>query len=171
MDEKTFEQLFSFYYTPLRNYAYSLLHDKDLSKEIVQRVFVNVWTIRNKIEIRNQVAAYLLRAVKNQSLNYLNERTRSLMVPIEGLSVDSVYHDPFEEEVGPDREDLKERIILGIEALPVQCRKIFVLSRFEKKKYREIAVELNISIKTVEAQIGIAYKKLRNSCRCSNAYV
>ncbi len=161
-DEKAFEQLFKQYYTPLCRYAYTLLHDKIASEEVVQEVFFRIWLTRNKIQIRNTVASYLLRAVKNQSLNQLIKKARLGTVSLETLSSADTYYDPYEEEDQPDADELQQKLIIAIESLPVQCRKIFELSRFEKKKYKEIAKELNISVKTVEAQMGIAFKKLRS---------
>ena len=161
-DERAFEQLFKRYYTPLCRYAYTLLEEKTASEEVVQEVFYRIWLTRSKIEIRNTVASYLLRAVKNQSINYINKRSRSGTVSLDALPYKDLQYDPYEEVDQPDADALKQQLIEAIESLPAQCRKIFELSRFEKKKYKEIAKELNISIKTVEAQMGIAFKKLRS---------
>jgi RNA polymerase sigma-70 factor (ECF subfamily) len=161
-DEKAFEQLFKKYYTPLCRYAYTLLQDRIASEEVVQEVFFRIWLTRNKIQIRNTVAAYLLRAVKNQSLNQLAKKARSGTVSLETLPLADISYDPYEEEDQPDTDELQQKLVTALESLPVQCRKIFELSRFEKKKYKEIAKELNISVKTVEAQMGIAFKKLRS---------
>ena len=142
-DEKAFEQLFKQYYTPLTRYAYTLLRDPDASEEVVQEVFLKIWINRNKIEIKSTVAAYLLRAIKNQSLNHLNKKKRVSIIPLEHIPAEDISYESLEKESEiPDPVELKQKLMLAIESLPMQCRKIFELSRFEKKKYKEIAEEL-----------------------------
>ena len=162
-DEKAFEHLFRLHYTPLCRYAYTLLASKEESEEVVQEIFVKIWLNRKKIEIRHTFASYILRAVKNESLNHLNKNARSVVVSINNLSKEEVYHIASEDL--PDTaeaEIMQQKLIMAIGLLPSKCRRIFELSRFEKKKYKEIAEELELSVKTVEAQMTIAFKKLRS---------
>ena len=86
-------------------------------------------------------------------------RTHSISENIE--SIDRLKQIPFYDLI--EEAELNERINRSINKLPENCRKIFQLSRFEGMKYLEIASELNISVKTVEMQMGIALKRLRES--------
>ncbi len=160
-DEKTFEELFRSHYKRLCNYAYTLLNDNDESEEAVQQVFIQLWEKRNVMEINFSVQAYLFRAVRNNCLNKIKHQKVKQAYTDEILQLNN-------ESAGTHisyQEELKDQIHKAIESLPEQCRLIFKLSRYEELKYSEIAKELNISIKTVENQMGKALKVLREKLK------
>lgn len=128
-----------------------------VAEEIVQNIFLKIWEDRQLLADIDSIKAYLYRSTTNASINHIN-RERSLekhhMKIAENLTAEEI--DSMDEE--------NELIILlykEIELLPEKCREVFKLSRLEKKKYKEIALQLNISEKTVENHMGHALKVLR----------
>ncbi|QRR03667.1 RNA polymerase sigma-70 factor [Dyadobacter sandarakinus] len=158
-DEPAFEQTFRKFYPRLCHYACTLLKDEDESEEVVQHVFLTIWEKREDLEITLSLKSYLYRAVHNHCLNRFKHhavreahREHTLhFVPQSYESVTEAIH----------ASELEERIERAVGNLPEQCRKVFRLSRFEELKYQEIAARLEISVKTVENQIGKALKLLR----------
>jgi RNA polymerase sigma-70 factor, ECF subfamily len=139
----------------LRNAAENLIRDKDASHDIVQEVFLKLWHRREELsEIVNH-KAYLFRAVINASLSFIekNKKTVSLTeLRIEtGSSTDTSMM----------TKELQSKIQGALDSLPPKCKAVFVLSRFDELKNKEIADILGLSVKTVENQMGIALKKMR----------
>lgn len=153
-DTKAFEKIFRLYYPHLVLFAQQYIGDRDASESLVQDVFVNMWEHRADLEIRS-LQGFLVVTVRNRCHNELKhkkvvrefekakERKENYELPV------------FRETV------YLERINRVIAQLPEQRQKIFKMSRMEGLKYREIAEKLNISPKTVEAQMGKALKYLR----------
>lgn len=160
-DEKAFEKLFHHYYKYLCAFACQILEDEVAAEEIVQDFFVKLWDKRDQINIETSVKSYLFRSVKNLCLNHIKHEQIKLQhaqyVITEAESKN--YADNFIEV------DLEKEIEESIQSLPEKRREIFRLSREEGLKYREIAERLNISIKTVEAQMGLAIKTLREKLK------
>jgi RNA polymerase sigma-70 factor (ECF subfamily) len=157
-DETAFEQVFKTYYRDLHAYAFSILRDDIMAEEMVQNVFYKLWDRAGTLNIGGSVAAYLYRAVHNESLNHL----KHLKVRSEHKLYVSHRR---EESEGPGKhlaaKELEKRLQAAMNDLPEQCRTIFQLSRFEELRYREIADRLDISVKTVENQMGKALRILR----------
>jgi RNA polymerase sigma-70 factor (ECF subfamily) len=158
-DAKAYESIFKSFYQPLCQYANSLLEDIEESEEAVQQVFLNIWDKRQSIEIMTSVQSYLYRAVKNECLNKLRHRKIKRMYRKEVEYAGEEGTDITGEAI--ISAELQAEISAAVESLPEQCRIIFQLSRFEGKKYQEIADELGISPKTVENQIGKALRIMR----------
>ena len=156
-DENSFERLFNEYYSSLCLFANRYLKDLDLSRSVVQEFFVDLWLKKEKIRIRGPVKTYLYKSVRNKSIDYLRQSKKS-----ERLSetLEKKLYSQFEDKL--EEAELNDRINRCIEQLPDKCREIFLLCRFEGLKYSQIAEKLNISVKTVEMQMGIALKKLRS---------
>lgn len=155
--------LFKSYYQPLCNYAYSFVQDRDEAEEIVQTTFLSVWEKRQSMEIHTAFKAYIYAMVRNACLNLIkHEKIKQLHVQgelaVAERSVESVTRTVIAGE-------LESKIQLAMEKLPEQCRLVFKLSRFEELKYSEIADQLNISVKTVENQMGKALKIMREQLR------
>lgn len=162
-DINAFEMLFRTYYQPLCNYAYTFVQDRDEAEEIVQNTFLNVWEKRDNLSIHTGVKPYLYAMVRNACLNVIkHEKVKQQHVAIELVagekSADSVTRTVVAAE-------LETRISQAMNKLPEQCRLVFKLSRFEELKYAEIAEQLNISVKTVENQMGKALKIMRDQLR------
>jgi RNA polymerase sigma-70 factor (ECF subfamily) len=126
----------------------------------VQQVFLNIWHKRAKLKIHTSLKAFLYKAVHNESLNYLKHERHKLAhekysLAAEGYDYRNKTPDPMA------LTELRSRIQKTMNELPEQCRLIFYMNRIEELKYREIADELGLSVKTVEAQISKALKVLR----------
>ncbi len=158
-DETAFEMIFKSHYEPLCNYAYSFLQDRDEAEETVQATFLNVWEKKEKITIETSLKAYLYRAVRNSCLNAIKHaKVKKKHSDEAGLSLERSQDSVFQTVIS---SELDLKIGDALMVLPEQCRLIFKMSRFEELKYAEIATQLNISVKTVENQIGKALKIMR----------
>ena len=162
-DNKAFKVLFTKYYLQLCHYALLYVNDQSIAESLVQDVFINIWEKRQSLDIHSSIKAYLFISVKNRSLNYL--RNRPQMLEFEDWHTEIESEEIFSSENNINYSDLKAEINKSIQKLPGKCREIFLLSREENMSYREIAEKLNISRKTVENQLGIALKKLREQLK------
>lgn len=161
-DLQAYEVLFRRYYQELYRFAYNYLRDQAPSEEMAQEVFLYLWEKRGNIEIKTTLKTYLYSAIKNKCLNYIKyEIPRKHELEESHLAL-MVTKQPEKEE---DTELLKKHINAAIDQLPKKCRQIFILSRNAGLTYEEIAEEMEISIKTVENQMSIALKKLRESLK------
>ena len=158
-NETTFEQTFKAYYPRLCAFASTIIYDRDEAEEIVQTMFCRLWEQRDTLDITISVQAYLFRAVRNACLNHIKKM--QIRDAYKKMNLENLNQNP---EYQPDRStqsELSKRIEQAIADLPEQCRLIFKMSRFEELKYKEIADQLGLSIKTVENQMGKALKVLR----------
>ena len=153
-----FSQLFHRYYSYLCNYATVILKDDDSAEDIVQGFFVILWEKRDTITIDTSVKSYLFRSVKNRCINQLQHLSLKAGFVNKSITLAETGEYDFDNFPDPELADLIEK---SIGSLPEKRREIFRLSREDGLKYKEIAEKLNISIKTVEAQIGLAFKSLR----------
>jgi RNA polymerase sigma-70 factor (ECF subfamily) len=161
-DHAAFRSLFDTYYASLCHYASHFLNDDSLSEEVVQELFVKLWEKRKMLDVETSVKHYLFRAVRNGCLNQI-QHDKVKQLHGKKLKEALMSEDPAEEYMITPEMIL--RLEEGIELLPVKRREIFRLSREYGLKYREIAEKLNISVKTVEAQMGLALKALRQKIK------
>lgn len=163
-DEKAFELLFHKYYGYLCVYASKIVNEDDAAEEIVQDFFVKLWEKKGLLTIETSVNNYLFRSVKNLCLNYLQHN--KIKNSYAKKAAEKAEHSITENYDFPE-PDLFEKIENCISSLPEKRQIIFRLSRQEGMKYHEIAEKLQISIKTVETQMGLAIKTLRELLRNS----
>lgn len=157
-DKSAFDTLFRRWYEPLCHYACRLADgDMDEAEDLVQQAFVKLWEYRNKLNVEWSLKAYLYKTVHNACLN----RIRSKKVQSKYLEFTAQQPDSMQTQPDDTAPQLREHFQRALDSLPPQCRHIFELSRFEALKYREIADQLGISIKTVETQMGKALRVLR----------
>jgi RNA polymerase sigma-70 factor (ECF subfamily) len=161
-DHAAFRSLFDTYYASLCHYASHFLNDDSLSEEVVQELFVKLWEKRKMLDVETSVKHYLFRAVRNGCLNQI-QHDKVKQLHGKKLKEALMSEDPAEEYMITPEMIL--RLEEGIELLPVKRREIFRLSREYGLKYREIAEKLQISIKTVETQMGLALKALRQKIK------
>lgn len=167
-DVKAFEKLFHKYYGHLCLFASRILLDDISAEEIVQDFFVKLWEKRAQLTIETSVKNYLFRSVKNLCLNFIQHNKTKLR------HVQSVLSDAAQNQTIEDQFyeiDLAEKIEESILSLPEKRQKIFRLSREDGLKYREIADKLNVSIKTVETQMSLAIKTLRDKLKNYNTFL
>lgn len=162
-DKEAFRFFFERYYADLCNLVHIYLHDPVISEEIVQDIFIYLWEKKEKIKIESSVKSYLLRAAKNRSLNFIrNEKIKSeILTKLEKKD----YNDREIPDQVLDASQLREIINTAIDSLPERCRQIYILGKEKNLSYREIGEELGISVKTVEAQMSTALKRLRDQLR------
>jgi len=156
-DPALFEKVFKCYFKSLHLYACTIVKNETVAEEMVQNVFYKLWEKKEQIPDTQSVAAYLYRAVHNESLNYLKHAKVKAAYHAYAVS-NAIDHDAADPAA---IKELEQKIEAALQELPEQCRTIFQLSRFEDMKYREIADTLGISVKTVESQMGKALKILR----------
>jgi RNA polymerase sigma-70 factor (ECF subfamily) len=158
-----FEALFKMHYGSLCSYACNFLKDPDAAEEVVQEVMFKVWTGRETLVFDTSVKSYLFRAVRNACMNVIKHQ-----------KVREDYRSWREhtgDDTGLSQEDamiateLEEKIREAIDRLPLGRRKVFVMSRYEGLTYPQIAGKLDISVKTVENQMGQALKTLREELK------
>lgn len=147
-----------------------VLSDED-AENIVQDVFLELWEKKDVISMPVNLAAFLFTAVKNRCVDHLRHKIvvkevtgklqeeQKMVLKMKYESLEAFDRNIFSEE---NIEAVLER---AINALPDKCREIFIKSRIEGKKQKEIAAELNVSINTVESQMAVAYKKLRTELK------
>lgn len=164
MDETSFETLFRENFEVLNNIAYTVVKDKDVSKDIVQQVFYKLWKNRSSVDIRTSMRSYLHRAVINTSLNHLEKNKRLVKVEDDQLAKSTIATGV--DAIGQlSYNELQGKLKVAVDALPPRCRLVFSLSRFEGLSNQEIADRMETSIKTVENQMGKALKSLREQLR------
>ena len=162
-NESDLEILFKQHYTKLCNIAYRIINDKIGAEDIVQEVFIKVWETKDKINITTTIEGYLIKSVTNTSLNYLKKHKK--VVFEDAVSKLSKVSSDIKTDQKINYEELHKIVYEALDKLPPKCRTIFVLSRFEEMKNKEIAEHLDISVKTVENQMSIAIDKLQNNLK------
>lgn len=159
---KGLELLFRRFYKPLCSHAVRFVYSKQIAEDLVSEVFFQFYRTKSYQNISSSYTSYLFRAVRNECFTYLRrEFGKNDTLEITDESTISTPQEQPDAEIHYNHLFLKVNEAIG--ELPVQCRRVFLLSRFENKKYNEIASELNISPKTVEVHISKALKHLRSA--------
>jgi RNA polymerase sigma-70 factor (ECF subfamily) len=169
-DEETtrFEKVYLAYFQKMKHFAGTCILSEEEAENIVQDVFTELWEKRETRFGYANLESYLFVSVKNRCLNFLRHRTvvqestgliqeEYLLKLKAGLNSLEALDLDFLSERNVD-DTLKK----ALNDLPEKCRRIFVMSKIEGKKQKEIAAALNLSINTVETQMGIAYRHLRH---------
>tara|TARA_R110002049_G_scaffold58385_2_gene158871 strand:+ start:4712 stop:5317 length:606 start_codon:yes stop_codon:yes gene_type:complete len=164
-DRRAFEYYFKAYNNSIVGFGIQFIRDKDKARSIAQDAFIKLWENREKVQKINGIQSFLYTSVKTDCLNLirhnkvvrkyeskkLHEREISLNTEI----LNSLNFDPL------TFSELQSLIEKSIEELPDKCKLVFVKKRFENKKNKEIADELGITLKAVEANITRATKFLK----------
>jgi len=156
--EQAIDLLFRKHYSDLCRRVLRLVKVPEVSEDIAQEVFLDLWRKRERLQVRVSLGAYLVQAARNKALNHLRDHRmdrqseeitdRQWLVEARALSQ-------------LQANDLQERIDALLDRLPERCRLVFVLSRFEELTNKEIAREMGITEKTVENQMNKALRLLR----------
>ena len=163
-DEQAFELLFRKYYVRLCGFANKFLNDTEEAQEAVQEVFTKIWEGREDIDPEESLRAYIFKITRNICINKLRRKqVESKYIEIYKLVyTENREFSPYDSLIA---DELNENITNALNKIPATCRRIFDLSRVEGLKYREIAVALHISVKTVEAQMSKSLHILRYELR------
>lgn len=157
-DYEAFKVLFRKMYAPLCGFCIRFVHVREVAEELVSDVFYTIWKNRERINMTSP-KAYLFTSVRNRGFDYLRKAKRSVLCNLEQAT--HIQADLPDSEAMLEHQELSCMLQQSIAKLPKQCRLIFEMSREQGLKYREIATHLNISVKTVETQMGRALKHLR----------
>ena len=160
-DEAAFDAVFRENYAHLVRMAESVVREHALAEEIAQDVMLELWRRRETLEVEQSFRAYLLRSTRNRALNHVrHQRIVAREATIAAAAAESARSQSAEDEVlGTELERAVRR---AIAELPERTREVFQLSRERGLKYSEIAVVLEISVKTVEKRMGQALAELRD---------
>ncbi len=166
-----FESIYLAYFSKMKYFAKVYVLSEEDAENIVQDVFADLWEKKEVLSMPVNLIAYLFTSVKNKCLNYLRhqiikketadqiQQTHRLTMQASLNSLEALDQDLFSEQ------ETREILVRALDSLPDRCRQIFIMSKIEGKKQKEIAAELNISTNTIESQMKIAYKKLRTELK------
>lgn len=157
-DDEAFSQLVNLYSRRLFAYAVSLSGDYSFAKDIVQEVFLKTFEYRKKLNPDYSIESFLYRITYNQFINNYHKNQSLLKVHDEYVKY---LNQTIEDKNEQDFDRMINLVNKAIEKLPKKCKEIFILSKRDGLTNQEISEILNISIKTVESQITIAFKQLR----------
>lgn len=162
-----FEDIYLSYFSKMKHFAQEYVILEEDAENIVQDVFTELWEKREMLNMPINLIAYLFTTIKNKCLNHLRHKTivnetanllqEEYFITLR-MNLNSL--EAFDQNLFSE-QDIEQIIMKALNTLSPKCKEIFIMSKIEGKKQKQIAAELNISINTVETQIGIAYKKLR----------
>jgi RNA polymerase sigma-70 factor (ECF subfamily) len=159
-----FDAVYVTYYPRMIRFAKEYVLMEEDAENIVQDIFVLLWEKRDVLNINVSLLPYLFTLVKNKCLDFLRHKMVGEEFAKEEYDARRMALEQFNYVFSSD-EDMEEILAAAIRSLPERCREIFIKSRMEGKKYREIANELDISLNTVETQMSVALRKLRISLK------
>lgn len=159
-DEMMLAELYKLFHKRLLHFSRAITRSDEIAEEVVDDVFVKLWSRRSKISEIENITVYLYVAVKNQSLNSLSRKAKELIT--ESFNFLDIE---IEEAVGnPDElmitREMMERMQKTVDELPPRCKMIFKLVREDGLKYKEVSQILNISVNTIDVQMAIAVKRI-----------
>ncbi|MFN4915240.1 MAG: RNA polymerase sigma-70 factor [Sphingomonadales bacterium] len=158
--QNQFHALYTRFRPGLSSFASSIVKSAEDADEIVNDVFVSIWEKRHSLILDDSLKNYLFTAVKNRCLNHIKKAKLPFAEMPDEFTPASTA--PSADHILEGKE-LQNRITLLIEQLPTKCKQVFLLSRMFDLSYKEIAEIMDISTKTVENQIGIALKFLKEN--------
>lgn len=144
------------------HFAISITGNVEDAEEVVNDIFISIWDKQTELKEELGIKSYLFRSVKNRSLNKIRSsktpfETMSEDIPLAGNLSDGLQQIQFKET--------KDKVQYFVDQLPTRCRQVFLLSRVHDLSHKEIAELMDISVKTVENQIGFALKFLRDALK------
>lgn len=170
-DEQVYIEVYTAYFPKLVRFSRSYVLSPEDAENIVQDVFVYLWEHRDLCRTSPHLPAFLFTAVKNRCLDYLRKETylqtkKKSLTDIQEKELEfKLYALQALDEKDVAMADMEKALEEAIARLPARCREIFILSRLEGVKQKEIAERLSISVHTVEGQMAIAWQKLRYELR------
>jgi len=171
INDRNFEEIYVTYFPRLLRFAQEYVLNREDAENIIQDVFLTLWERRDDLKIHISLASYLFVLIKNRCIDYLR-RKKHAALGLQRMQEDFTYEQQMKlysleviDQAFTSGIDIDQIITRAIDTLPPKCREIFVLNKIEGKKYREIAGQLNLSESTIENQLGIALRKLREQLK------
>ncbi|GAA3650937.1 RNA polymerase sigma factor [Flavivirga jejuensis] len=167
-DENAFRHLFNLYYDRLVAYIVTYTHDKMTSEDIVQQAFINFWYAKDKLKDFKSPKSYLYTIAYNEFINTINKEKRQNNI------LNIVYENALRDRIEEDHEALERRVNKMnqiIQTLPPKCRQTLEMNKIKGMKYQEIAETTGVSVKTVESQMSLAFKKIRKGFEKENLHL
>ncbi|MBL1411462.1 RNA polymerase sigma factor [Sphingobacterium faecale] len=161
---RAFQLFFDYSYTQLYRYTSYYLKDPDECKDVISEVYYRLWQNRHKLANLSNIDNYLFICVRNQALYHLRESNRYQSISLEGVTSEEMI-DRRNPEGDLLHSEFRDILELAINSLPQRCRQVFFLVKEEEMKYRDVAKCLDISEKTVHAQMCIALKRISRTIR------
>lgn len=157
-DHAAFDAIFRQWYEPVVRVANRIVHEPQVAEELAQDLFLELWRRRDQFPDGSSIPGYLMQGARNRALNHLRhlQVQKKTQVFVEALSEPVVHAD-----AGAHANELDEAIREAIAALPPRSREVFLLSRERNLRYAEIAEQLGVSVKAVEANMSRALRQLR----------
>ena len=155
-DQGAMQTIFQSHFTHIYQTTFKFIKQKEVSEDLSQEVFMKLWRKRSTITIKQTLKGYLTTMAYHEAMGYLRKQTPKT------TDLESIGH--LSEEDGWEnvkKTELEGKIHQAINGLAPRCKSVFILSRYEGKTYREIAAIMEISVKTVENQMGKALQILR----------
>ena len=157
-DESGLQGLFDLYYKPLCVFALNFLDSYEEAEDVIQDLFVKFWERRGNTVFQGALRAYLFSSVQHNCIKILRSKRKYHFDEIEN------YEDFLEDKYTSNgMEEERERLYAEIEKLPEQCRKVFEAVVLKDMRYKEAAVQLDLSVNTVKTHLARAMKQLRSS--------
>ncbi len=157
--ERAFRGFYNLCYDRLFRIAYYYVKHRDRAQEIVLDVFMRLWEQRVRLPEISNIEDYCFILTKNASLNYLEKENRHAILSADQLPEPAGQANSPEETL--ISEELFARYVKALDRLPERCREVFIRIREEKQSYAQVAEELDISVKTVDAQLQKALARLK----------
>jgi RNA polymerase sigma-70 factor (ECF subfamily) len=160
-DVQSFEQLYLVMFNPLHQFAYRIIKSNHIAEEIVSDVFVMIWKKKEGLAQIENLKVFLYVAVKNQALTYLYKSKKQKIDWIDEFAGNDQLISSLPRPVELlEAKEISEKINKAVNNLPLKCKAVFRLVKEDGLKYHEAAKLLNLSVKTIENQMGISFKKI-----------
>lgn len=164
-NNQAYKYIYDHHYVLLCKIAYEFLKDDFLAESIVDDIIFHLWEKRDTLEITTSLRSYLVQAVRNRCINYLNlerekREVRFSVIDRQNEWINSVFPSDDYPLARLLENELEQEIRNAINRLPEECKVVFKKSRFEEKRYEQIAEELGISVNTVKYHIKNAISRL-----------
>lgn len=160
-DREAFERLFRTHFEELLRFIWGYVGSEAVAEEIIQELFLRLWEDHREVKITGSLKSYLFTSARNMSIDYNRHQQVRQSWAREKKALHNPGHAPAIDEHLHNKLLLKE-IKQAIREFPERRREIFMLSRYERMSYKEIADFLDLSVSTVETQMSRALKALRN---------
>jgi RNA polymerase sigma-70 factor (ECF subfamily) len=159
-NEACFKKLFMHFYPGLCSFAASIVHNKHQAEEVVEDVLLRLWENRRMLPAIKNITYYLYVATRNGCINCLQRQKPAAGIDIEALTAEEYHFTEQDPEKTMVAGEFAKSLAAFIHGLPPRCSLIFRLVKEEGLKYREVAELLQVSVKTVEAQMALALQKI-----------